>query len=109
MFPHDRGQQQADDDARQASVLAATAEDSLATCRASNISNIIASFEKRHEDAEAHFREALKGFRADNNLSGAASALSNLSRVHAATGRVDSAIELGPRMLAQGTNGGTPR
>ncbi|MGW2331496.1 BTAD domain-containing putative transcriptional regulator [Streptomyces sp. NPDC001700] len=94
MFPHARGQQQAYDEARRSSALAAKAGDLLVTCHAANARGIIAIYQQQHEDAGVYFREALHGFRADNNLSGVASALSNLSRVHAATDRADRAIEL---------------
>ncbi|WP_307841219.1 AfsR/SARP family transcriptional regulator [Streptomyces endocoffeicus] len=78
----------------EASRTGLAAGDLTAACYASNMRGVIAIYRRRYEEAEAHFREALHGFRTGNNLSGIATALCNLSRVHAATGRTDSAIEL---------------
>lgn len=83
--------QQADAEAGRTGLAAG---DLTAACYASNIRGVIAIYQRRYEEAEAHFRVALDGFRAGNNFSGVATALCNLSRVHAAMGRMDSAIEL---------------
>lgn len=76
---------------------AAAAGDLTAACHALNVRGVVAIYQQRYEDAEAHLREALRGFRADDNLACVAGVLSNLSRVHAATGRADSAVDLATR------------
>lgn len=90
---------QADAEAQRAIRLAITAGDPVPRCEAPNDRGIIALYEKRYEDAEAHFREALDAFRADDNLPGIAGALCNISRAHAAMGLSESAVEL----AAEGT------
>lgn len=65
-----------------------------------NVRGVIAIYQRRYEQAEAYFSEALDGFRVGNNFSGIATALCNLSRVHAAMGRTDSAIELAMQGIA---------
>ncbi|WP_275558127.1 BTAD domain-containing putative transcriptional regulator [Streptomyces sp. 5-6(2022)] len=97
MFPVTRGQQQADDDARRAGLLATAAGDLPTACHAVNVRGVVAIYQQRYDDAETHLREALRGFRADDNLACVAGVLSNLSRVHAATGRADSAVDLAAR------------
>ncbi|GAA1247390.1 AfsR/SARP family transcriptional regulator [Streptomyces javensis] len=97
MFPVTRGQQQADDEARRAVLLATAAGDPTTACHAVNVRGVVAIYQQRYDDAEAHLREALRGFRADDNLACVASVLSNLSRVHAATDRADSAVDLATR------------
>ncbi|MEU1804758.1 BTAD domain-containing putative transcriptional regulator [Streptomyces sp. NPDC019937] len=97
LFPHAMGQEQADNEASLASDLATTIGDLTAACHASNMRGVIAIYQRRFEDAEGYFRDALHGFQTDGNLSGVASALCNLSRVRAATGHAESAIELATR------------
>ncbi|MFF8972272.1 BTAD domain-containing putative transcriptional regulator [Streptomyces sp. NPDC014995] len=85
---------EADDEARQAMELAARARDPLPGCCAPNDRGIIAIYENRHADGERYLQQAIDNFRADGNDVGEASALCNLSRIHLATGRTSSAIEL---------------
>ncbi|MFF7438838.1 BTAD domain-containing putative transcriptional regulator [Streptomyces sp. NPDC008122] len=91
---------EADDEARQAMELADEANDPLLRCWAPNDRGIIAVYQGRHDDGERYLLDAVDGFRADANLVGEASALCNLSRVHAAMGRLDSAIELAEQGIA---------
>ncbi|WP_246618376.1 AfsR/SARP family transcriptional regulator [Streptomyces javensis] len=87
----EKGKQQADAEVSRTDLATGAL---TAACYASNIRGVIAIYQRRYEEAEEHFREALHGFRTSDNFSGIATALCNLSRVHAATGRTDSAIEL---------------
>lgn len=87
----EKAKRQADAEVSRARLAAG---DLTAACYASNIRGVIAIYQRRYEEAEAHFRVALDGFRAGNDFSGVATALCNLSRVHAAMGCMDSAIEL---------------
>ncbi|MEU1163184.1 BTAD domain-containing putative transcriptional regulator [Streptomyces sp. NPDC090075] len=74
--------------------LGLTAEDPVVCAQAPNQQGIIALYAGRHEEAEQHLTQALAAFRADRNTPGEASALCNLSRVHLATGRTESAVSL---------------
>ncbi|MFF3845750.1 BTAD domain-containing putative transcriptional regulator [Streptomyces sp. NPDC002328] len=85
---------EADDEARRAMELAALARDPLPNCWAPNDRGIIALYENRHSDGERYLGQAIDNFRADGNDVGEASALCNLSRIHLATGRTSSAIDL---------------
>ncbi|MCX5297760.1 tetratricopeptide repeat protein [Streptomyces sp. NBC_00193] len=85
---------EADDEARQATVLARAAGDPLSSCWAPNDRGIAAIYEGRYEDGERYLLEAIANFRADSNHVGEASALCNLSRIHVEQGRLSSAIEL---------------
>ncbi|MFE5240902.1 MULTISPECIES: AfsR/SARP family transcriptional regulator [unclassified Streptomyces] len=84
----------ADTEAQQALELGRLAHDPVSLAQAPNQRGIIALYENRHTDAETHLTAALAAFRADGNKPGEASALCNLSRVHLATGRTASAVEL---------------
>ena len=55
---------------------------------------IIALYQNRHADGENHLTRAIENFRDARNRPGEASALCNLSRIHLATGRTDSAVAL---------------
>jgi tetratricopeptide (TPR) repeat protein len=85
---------EAEAEGKRALELAMAVSDPVVCGQAPNQRGIIALYEGRHADAEAHFESALKAFRADGNQPGAAAALCNLSRVHLATGRTDSAVAL---------------
>ncbi|MFG2645790.1 BTAD domain-containing putative transcriptional regulator [Streptomyces sp. NPDC048370] len=85
---------EADEEARRAVDLGRTSGDPWTCGNAPNERGILALYENRHADAEAHLSEARDAFRLDANRPGEASALCNLSRVHLATGRVASAVEL---------------
>ncbi|MFI5766177.1 BTAD domain-containing putative transcriptional regulator [Streptomyces sp. NPDC051563] len=91
---------EADDEARQATVLARAAGDPLPSCWAPNDRGIIALYEGRHQDGERYLLEAIANFRADANYVGEASALCNLSRIHVALGRLSSAIDLAQQGIA---------
>ncbi|WP_449473157.1 BTAD domain-containing putative transcriptional regulator [Streptomyces tanashiensis] len=91
---------EADDEARQAMELAEETHDPLVRYWTPNDRGIIALYQGRHHDGERHLLAALDGFRADTNSVGEASALCNLSSIHAAAGRLDSAIELARQGIA---------
>ncbi|MEU9315235.1 BTAD domain-containing putative transcriptional regulator [Streptomyces sp. NPDC048295] len=84
----------ADREAQEALRLADTVKDLLPACWASNARGIIALYQNRHTDGEAFLTQAIEAFRNDENRPGEASALCNLSRIHLATGRTESAITL---------------
>ncbi|MGR3931571.1 AfsR/SARP family transcriptional regulator [Streptomyces sp. BRA346] len=83
---------QADAEARRAIDLAG--DDPVPGCEAPNDRGIIALYQSRYQEAEDHFRQALRAFQADDNLPGIAGAMCNVSRAHAAMGLTDSAIDL---------------
>lgn len=84
----------ADEEASRAAQLTAASDDPLRSCWSSNILGVIALYQSRYEDGEAHFTRAIEGFRACQDRPGEASALCNLSRIHLATGRTHSAVTL---------------
>ncbi|MEU6143215.1 BTAD domain-containing putative transcriptional regulator [Streptomyces sp. NPDC047081] len=84
----------ADEEAALAHELIGAAPDPLAGCWASNILGVIALYQSRHEDGETHINRAIEGFRACDDRAGEAAVLCNLSRIHLATGRTDSAVSL---------------
>ncbi|MFQ6141674.1 BTAD domain-containing putative transcriptional regulator [Streptomyces seoulensis] len=99
---------EAEAEGRRAHALGMTAADPVAGAQAPNQRGIIALYEGRHVDAEAHFERALEVFRSDGNQPGAAAALCNLSRVHLAGGRTDTAVALaqqGVEIYEQDTTG----
>lgn len=79
--------------ATQAAELAAE-NDHLTSCWASNTLGVIALYQNRYDDGEAHLTRAIESFRACHDRPGEASALCNLSRIHLATGRTLSAVSL---------------
>ncbi|MGX4691490.1 BTAD domain-containing putative transcriptional regulator [Streptomyces sp. JNUCC 63] len=81
-------------EARNACRLAAAADDPLPSCWAANILGSIAFYQNRHADAEDNFSQAIEKFRGCGDLAGSASPLCNLSRLHLATGRADTAVVL---------------
>ncbi|MER5405015.1 BTAD domain-containing putative transcriptional regulator [Streptomyces sp. NPDC002769] len=85
---------QADAAAIEATRMAQEADDPVARCWAPNTRGIIAIYQSRHAEGEQHLNSAIENFRSNNNRPGEASALCNLSRIHMATGRVDSAVTL---------------
>ncbi|MFJ8107318.1 AfsR/SARP family transcriptional regulator [Streptomyces sp. NPDC096132] len=91
---------ESESEARRALELGLAAKDPVASGQAPNQRGIIALYENRHADAEQHLTQALEAFRADQNKPGEASALCNLSRVHLATGRTASAVELARQGIA---------
>ncbi|MFJ4472882.1 BTAD domain-containing putative transcriptional regulator [Streptomyces sp. NPDC089424] len=85
---------QADAAAVEALRMARDAADPVASCWAPNTRGIVAIYQNRHAEGELHLNTAIDNFRGNGNRPGEASALCNLSRIHLATGRVDSAIAL---------------
>ncbi|WP_405480425.1 BTAD domain-containing putative transcriptional regulator [Streptomyces sp. NBC_00009] len=85
---------EADEEARQAALLASEVNDPAPLHWASNDRGIIALNQGRYADAEEHLQHAIDGSRKDGNSPGEASALCNLSRVHLAMGRTSRAISL---------------
>lgn len=85
---------EAETEARRALELGRLADDPVSLAQVPNQRGIVALYENRHTDAETHLTQALAAFRADGNKPGEASALCNLSRVHLATGRTASAVDL---------------
>ncbi|MFI8533967.1 BTAD domain-containing putative transcriptional regulator [Streptomyces aquilus] len=81
-------------EAERAAELAREAEDPLTGCWAANIGGVIALYQNRNEEGMAYFTHAIESFRALGDRPGEASALCNLSRIHLATGRTESAVEL---------------
>ncbi|MEU5594448.1 BTAD domain-containing putative transcriptional regulator [Streptomyces sp. NPDC020298] len=85
---------EAEEEAQRAVELAADAHDPWIDCNAPSERGIVAAYGNRHAEAELYLQRTLAAYRADGNLPGEASALCNLSRVHLAMGRVESAVEL---------------
>ncbi|WP_328676594.1 tetratricopeptide repeat protein [Streptomyces sp. NBC_00322] len=92
--------EQADEEAKQAAVLALAAHDPAPVYWSDNDRGIIAFIQGRNEEAEAHLRRAREGSCADGNLPGEASALCNLSRIHVAMGRTAQGIALAEQGIA---------
>ncbi|MFG3117297.1 BTAD domain-containing putative transcriptional regulator [Streptomyces sp. NPDC048197] len=90
----------ADEHAQSAMLLGLATQDAFASSYAPNDRGIIANSQSRHADAEAYLTQALSAFREDRNKPSEASALCNLSRVHLATDRVDTAIRLAQEGIA---------
>ncbi|MFB6435730.1 BTAD domain-containing putative transcriptional regulator [Streptomyces sp. NPDC056411] len=90
----------ADEHAQSAMLLGLATEDLFASSYAPNDRGIIANSQNRHVDAEAYLTQALQAFREDCNKPSEASALCNLSRVHLATDRVETAIRLAEEGIA---------
>lgn len=88
---------EADLEASSAHFMAAEADDDLVLCWAAATRGVIATYQNRPADAEAHLLEAIELFRADRDGPGEAAALCHLSRVHLLLGRTASAIELAER------------
>ncbi|MGP3949297.1 BTAD domain-containing putative transcriptional regulator [Streptomyces sp. 7N604] len=91
---------EADKEAQSAMLLGLAAEDPVASGFAPNDRGIIATYQNRHEDAEAYLTQALATFQADGNQQCEASSLCNLSRVHLNTGRISSAVRLAEEAIA---------
>ncbi|MBO1337118.1 AfsR/SARP family transcriptional regulator [Streptomyces sp. VRA16 Mangrove soil] len=91
---------QADAAATAAMAHAQEANDPVARCWAPNTRGIVAIYQGRHVEGERHLRLAIENFRIDQNRAGEASALCNLSRIHLATNRTASAIELAEQGIA---------
>lgn len=85
---------QAKDEAEQVMRLVETAIDPLPGCWAPNALGIMALYQSRHDDGEKNLTLAIERFRQIEDRPGEASALCNLSRIHLATGRTESAVSL---------------
>ena len=85
---------EAQQEAVEATLLAAQGEDPLSECWASNVRGLMALYQNRYPDGEKHLTIAIAAFRRLRDRPGEASALCNLSRNHLATGRTSSAIAL---------------
>ncbi|MER6343571.1 BTAD domain-containing putative transcriptional regulator [Streptomyces sp. NPDC001595] len=81
-------------EARQALRLAEAASDPMPCCWAANLLGVFAFYQSRYDEAEEHLERAVAEFRSCGDLSGAAAALCNLSRLHLETGRAESAVHL---------------
>ncbi|NUL07661.1 tetratricopeptide repeat protein, partial [Streptomyces lunaelactis] len=90
---------EADEEARQATVLAETVADPVPVYWANNDRGIIALNQGRHAEAERYLLQAIEGSRADGNRPGEASGLCNLSRLNLFMGRTSQAIELAQQGL----------
>ncbi|OIK24316.1 AfsR/SARP family transcriptional regulator [Streptomyces malaysiense] len=84
----------ADEEARQALALSEAADDPLPCCWAANILGAFCFYQSRYAEGEEYLERAIREFRACGDLSGAAAALCNLSRLHLQTERADSAVHL---------------
>ncbi|MGP3967328.1 BTAD domain-containing putative transcriptional regulator [Streptomyces sp. 6N223] len=83
-----------DEHGRRAMLLGVAADDPIARARGANNSGIIALYQNRHEDADAHLTRALQEYRADADRPGEAGALGALSRLNLQLGRTDKAVQL---------------
>ncbi|MFI7242748.1 AfsR/SARP family transcriptional regulator [Streptomyces qinglanensis] len=91
---------QAETEAVRALALGRSADDPLSCSYAPNDLGILTTYLGRHEEAESHLDAAILAFRADENRPSEASALCNLSRVHTALARHESAVELAMQGVA---------
>nr|WP_107905953.1 BTAD domain-containing putative transcriptional regulator [Streptomyces chartreusis] len=86
--------QQAADEARLAMDRAATAQDVAAGSWAANDRGLISLHQHRYADGKVFFDQAIEGWTAAGNQSGAATTLFNLSRAHLAMGNVTKAVDI---------------
>ncbi|WBB58676.1 BTAD domain-containing putative transcriptional regulator [Streptomyces sp. WMMC500] len=92
--------EQADKHAAEAMRLAHASGDPVICGHAASDRGIIADLQGRSADAATHLEDALVAYRTDGNLSGEATALSNLSRMHGDAGRSTLALDLAKQALA---------
>ncbi|MGW4910050.1 BTAD domain-containing putative transcriptional regulator [Streptomyces sp. NPDC004270] len=85
---------EAEEETRRAVDLTTDANDPWMDCNAPSERGIVAAYRSKNAEAEAFLQRTLTAYRADRNLPGEASALCNLSRVHLALGKVESAVKL---------------
>lgn len=83
-----------------AAMALSSSQDPWSACNAPLERGVIAFYKHQLEDAETYLRTALDNFRGDTNAPGEASALCNLSRVHLALGKTDTAISLAEQGIA---------
>ncbi|MYW69326.1 tetratricopeptide repeat protein [Streptomyces sp. SID8379] len=81
-------------EAQEAVDLTLASQDRLSHCWAANTLGVIALYQGRHAEGEAQLTVAIDNFRACDDRPGEASALCNLSRIHLATSRTTSAVDL---------------
>jgi DNA-binding SARP family transcriptional activator len=92
--------QQAEEQARLAMQLAASAHDATAVSWAAQDRGVIALHQHRYADGKRFFDQAIEGFRAAGNGLCEATALCNLSRAYMGLGNTSKAIEFAQRGLA---------
>ncbi|MFC7219142.1 BTAD domain-containing putative transcriptional regulator [Streptomyces polyrhachis] len=92
--------EEADRHATRAMLLGQACGDVFVCSRAANDRGAVNTVLGNYPTAESCLQIALNAFRTDGSLSGEASALSNLSRIHARTGRQESAIQLAEKAVA---------
>ncbi|WP_328881003.1 AfsR/SARP family transcriptional regulator [Streptomyces sp. NBC_00299] len=85
---------QAEEEARVAMELAASAHDSTAVSWVANNRGLICLHEGRFADGKVFFDQALEGLRAAGNRPFEATALGNLSRAHLGMGNIAKAVEI---------------
>ncbi|MFH9423951.1 BTAD domain-containing putative transcriptional regulator [Streptomyces sp. NPDC017529] len=91
---------EAEQSAQAALVLRLRCADPVLSAHALNESGILASVQRRHEEAEAYLTQALDAFRRYGNRNSTASVLANLSRLYLDVGRVQEAVHLAEQALA---------
>ncbi|MEU1486699.1 BTAD domain-containing putative transcriptional regulator [Streptomyces sp. NPDC005752] len=92
--------EQADSEAHHAMALGTAAGDPWTSGNAPNERGILSIYRNHPEEGATYLQEAIEAFRADGNRPGEASALCNLSRIHLALARTDSAVELAQQGIA---------
>ncbi|WP_181786094.1 AfsR/SARP family transcriptional regulator [Streptomyces phytophilus] len=92
--------EQTDVHATQAVLLSEAGEDVWVCGEAANLRGIVADLQGHSAQAQAHLESALAYYRADGNVEGESSSLSNLSRMHCAAGRVSIAVDLAEQAIA---------
>ena len=92
--------ERADREVRRALDRARVTGDPVANAFALNGRGVIATLRKRYVEAEEFLQRGLVAFRADGDLAGEASALSNLSRVSTALGDAEKAVEQARQCVA---------
>ncbi|WP_217196226.1 AfsR/SARP family transcriptional regulator [Streptomyces buecherae] len=91
---------QAAEEAERAMRIGCAENDPVPCGQAANERGIVAIYQRQWSVAESHLTRALEAFRADGNRPGEASALSNLSHVHASLNQVHRALELAERAIS---------
>ncbi|MFW6722119.1 AfsR/SARP family transcriptional regulator [Streptomyces sp. MAR4 CNY-716] len=86
--------------ATHALLLTRAEEDVWVGGEAANLRGFIADLQGKTGQAKEHLESALESYRADDNLEGESSALSNLSRLHLSMGSTTSAIDLAEQALS---------
>ncbi|MFI7276030.1 BTAD domain-containing putative transcriptional regulator [Streptomyces sp. NPDC049879] len=92
--------EEAEEHAKHAMLLGVAAGDQVAMSHGLNERGISAFYQDRFHDSRDYLEQALEAFRQQENRSGEASALSNLSRVQLVLGAPDKAVDLAEQALA---------